>query len=211
MTAATEQKFKRNIAYKLRIGDLLIGKPFIENERFKFLDLGNKKIVRVNIVGNIIDKYESEGEKRFTFFTLDDGSGQIQLKVFGDDTEKFKEIQHGETILVIGVLRHWNGDTYISPEVVKDQDPKYLLVRKLEMEKERSVRAPPLEIEQVMALKDRIVEMIKSAEEDGGIEKDKIIMNIRTVSPEVINQEVQRILEEGIIFEPRPGKVRYLG
>ena len=207
----TEQKFKRNIAYKLRIGDLLIGKPIMDEERFQFLELGDKKIVRVNIIGNIVDKYQSEGEKKFLFFTLDDGSGQMQIKVFGDDVEKFKELNHGETVLIIGVLRHWNEETYIGPEIIKVQNPKYLLVRKLEIEKQRSETAPVIKKEEVIALKDKILDMIKNSEEEGGVETEKIIMNIRDASPEVINQEIQKILEEGIIFEPRPGKVRYLG
>ncbi len=206
-----EQKFKRNIAFKQRIGDLLIGKPVMDEERFQFLELGNKKIVRVNVIGNIVDKYQSEGEKKFIFFTLDDGSGQIQIKAFGDDVEKYKELHHGETVLIIGVLRHWNNDTYISPEIIKEQEPKYLLVRKIELEKQRAEIAPPIEKEQVFALKDKILEMVKSSEEEKGIETDKIIMNIRDASPDIINQEIQKLLEEGMIFEPRPGKVRYLG
>ena len=76
----TEQ-FKRNIAYKFRIGDILIGKPITDGEKFSFLELGDKKIIRVNIIGNIVDKYESAGEKKYIFFTLDDGSGQIRIKV----------------------------------------------------------------------------------------------------------------------------------
>ncbi len=39
-----ENQYKRNIGYKLRIGDVLIGKPITNNvngnERFSFLDLG---------------------------------------------------------------------------------------------------------------------------------------------------------------------------
>ena len=200
----TEQQFKRNIAYKLRIGDLLIGKPIMDAERFQFLELGDKKIVRVNVIGNIVDKYQSEGEKKFIFLTLDDGSGQMQIKAFGDDVDKFKEIHHGETVLIIGVLRHWNNDTYISPEIIKEQNPKYLLVRKLELEKQRANDAPPIKKEEVIVLKDKILEMIKNSEEEGGVETDKIIMNIRETSPEIINQEIQILLEEGIIFEPCP-------
>jgi hypothetical protein len=60
-------------------------------------------------------------------------------------------------------------------------------------------------------VKDKILSAIKSAEEDGGIEIDKIIMTLRDISPVIINQEIQKFLEEGIVFEPRPGKVRYLG
>ena len=64
------EQFKRNIAYKFRIGDLLIGKPIFDGERFSFLELGDKKIIRVNIIGNITDKYETEGERKYIFFYI---------------------------------------------------------------------------------------------------------------------------------------------
>ena len=124
-----QQQFKRHTAFKLRIGDILIGKPVMDNEKFRFIELGSKNIARVNIVGNIVDKYDSQGETKFSSLTLDDGSGQIKLKSFGDDVEKFKNINQGQTVLVIGVLRNWNNETYISPEIIREQDPKYLLVR----------------------------------------------------------------------------------
>ena len=208
-----EQKFKRNIAYKLRIEDVLMGKPIMNQEKFQFLELGNKKIVRVNIIGNIVDKYQSEGEKKYIFLTLDDGSGQILLKAFGDDVEKFKEIQRGATVLVVGVIRNWNNETYISPEIIKEKNPKYLLIRKLELEKQNleSRENKIFGKEQIKALKDTILDKIKNSEKDGGIEVDKIITEIKDASPEIINQEIQKLLEDGMIFEPRPGKVRYLG
>ncbi len=206
-----EQQFKRNIAFKLRIGDILIGKPIIDGERFSFLELGEKNIVRVNILGNIVEKYDSEGEKQYSFVTLDDGSGQIKLKSFGDDVEKLKNLNQGQTVLIIGLLRHWNNETYIAPEIIKEQDPRYLVVRKLELEKEKSKNTESLGREQIVAVKDRILGAIKNAEENGGIEMDQLIMDLRDISPEIINQEVQKFLEEGITFEPRPGKIRYLG
>jgi len=206
-----EQKFKRNIAFKFRIGDLLVGKPIFDEDRFSFLELGDKKIVRVNIVGNIVDRYDAEGEKKYTFFTLDDGSGQIKLRAFADDVERFKGVAQGQTVLVIGVLRNFNNETYIAPEIIKEQDPKYLLVRKLELEKTRSTTAAPIQKEQVVAIKDTILEKIKSSEAEGGIDVDKIILELRDASPEVINQEIKKLLEEGVIYEPKPGRVRYLG
>jgi len=206
-----DQQFKRNIAYKLRIGDLLIGKPIMDGERFSFLELGDKKIIRVNLIGNVIDKYDSEGEKKYSFITIDDGSGQIKAKSFGDDVEKIKNLKQGQTILIIGVLRNWNNETYLNPEIVREQDPKYLLVRKLELEKEQVKNSSPVQREQMIAIKDKILDKIKSSEEEGGIDVDKIIMELRETSPEVINQEIKKLLEEGIIFEPRPGKLRWLG
>ena len=206
-----DQQYKRNIAYKLRIGDLALGKPIFDNEKFMFLELGNKKLGRVNLIGNIVEKFESEGDKKYLFFNLDDGSGQIRLKVFGDDVERFKEISQGQTVTVIGVLRNWNDESYVQPEVIKEQDPKYLLIRKLEVEKERVQNTPKPAKAEVTALKDKLLQEIKTSEETGGVETDSLIMKFREASPEIINQEIQKLLEEGIIFEPRPGKIRYLG
>lgn len=206
--ADTEQ-FKRNIAFKLRVGDLLLGKPIMNAEKFSFLELGNKKIIRVNIIGNIVDKYESQGETKYLNLTIDDGSGQIRLKVFGDDVDRFLNFSQGQTVVVIGTMRYWNNELYISPEIIKDQDPKYLLLRKLETERQKIPNS--IQKTQIMAVKDQILGKIKDSEKDGGIEKDRIIMDLKEVSPQIIIQEIQKLLEEGIIFEPRPGKVRYLG
>lgn len=206
-------QFKRNIAYKMRIGDLFLGKPIFDNEKFISLELGAKKISRVNIVGNIIDKYESEGEKKYVFFTFDDGSGQIKLKSFGEeDLEKFKKINQGQTVVVIGTVRNWNNETYIQPEIISEKDPKYLLVRKLELEKDKKENVKPIKNkEEVKAIKDKILERIKNSEESGGIDTETIILEEKGVSSATINEEIKRLLEEGIIFEPRPGRLRYLG
>lgn len=200
-------QFRRAIAYKLKIGDILAGKQIIEEERFNFLELGNKQITRINIVANVIEKYEGEGERNYVSFTIDDASGQIRIKVFGDDVSRFKEISQGHTIMVIGRLRYFNNELYILPEIIKQKDPRYLLVRKLELEKEKPKQQNK---EEVKAVKDQIIEMIKTAENDGGIDTDKLIMELKA-SPDIINQEIQKILEEGLAYEPRPGKIRYLG
>ncbi|OYT36547.1 hypothetical protein B6U91_00920 [Candidatus Pacearchaeota archaeon ex4484_71] len=207
----TDQEFKRNTAYKLRVGEIFLGKPIFDQERFNFLELGDKKIVRVNIIGNVVDKYESEGEKEYIFMTLDDGSGQIKIKSFGEDSRKFKKFQQGQTVVVIGTLRNWNNETYIQPEIIKEMDPRYLLVRKLEIEKTKKETTPEIQKSDIKALKDKILDKIKDSEEKGGAETEQIILEFREASPEIINQEIHNLLEEGIIFEPRPGKLRYLG
>jgi len=206
-----EQDFKRNIAYKFRIGDLLIGKPIINQERFSFLELGDKKIIRVNLIGNVIEKYENDGERKYSFITIDDGSGQIKIKTFGEDIEKFRNISQGQTILIIGVLRYFNNELYVSPEIINETDTKYLLIRKLETEKNKALNSQPVQNEEIKAIKDKILDLIKNAESEGGIEREKILSDLREASPEIINKEIQKFLEEGIVFEPRPGKVRWLG
>ena len=205
-------QFKRNIAYKYRIGDIILAKPIFDNDKFLYLELGETKISRVNIIGNIVDKYDSEGDKQYSFFTLDDGSGQIKLKIFGEDSLKFKGVTQGQTVAIIGTVRNWNNETYIQPEIISEKEPRYLLLRKLEIEKSRKQNTKPIEDKkEIVALKDKILDAIKNSEEEGGIDTDKIITDFREASPDLINQEIQKLLEEGIIFEPRPGRLRYLG
>jgi RPA family protein len=204
---------KREIAHKLRIGEILKGKPQLTpmgdgRDRFNFLELGDKRIIRVNVIANVIDKFISEGEKRFASLTLDDATGQINVKAFGDETAQFQEINQGQTLTVIGVLRIFNNEIYILPEILKEVDPRYLLIRKLEIEK--SAPKQPVSSEERIALKDQIISKIKQAEVSEGIDTEKLIMEI-SANPAAISQEIKKLQEDGMIYEPRPGRVRYLG
>ncbi|MDO8460490.1 MAG: OB-fold nucleic acid binding domain-containing protein [Nanoarchaeota archaeon] len=203
----TNQPMKRNVAYKLRIGNVLGGKVILDGERFKHLEIDDKKVVRVNIIANVVDKFLQEGEKKYASLTLDDATGQLRVKLFGEDVEKINKLNQGDTVLVIGLLRIWNNELYVTPEIMKNKEPSYLLVRKLEIESEQ-----PKSIgkEAVAVLKDKIIAMVKEAEKDGGVDIGKMIMELHE-PPEVINQEVRKLLEEGMAYEPRPGKLRYLG
>jgi RPA family protein len=198
---------KRNIAYKLRIGNIQSGKPILENERLRHMEIEGKPVVRVNVIANIVDKFVQEGEKKFGSITIDDGSGQIKGKVFGEDVEKLSLLNQGDTIMLIGLLRSWNNEVYITPEIMKKKEPSFLLIRKLEVE---SSQPKTLDRGKIAELKDKIVTMVKQAEDGGGIDIDKIILELKE-PPEVINKEIQRLLEDGIAYEPRPGKLRYLG
>src|SRR3989344_1133994 len=196
------KQYKRNIAYKLRVGDISAGKLVLEAEKFKQLELGDKHVVKINLVANVTDKYIQEGEKKFGSITLDDASGQIKAKVFGDDIEKFSNLNQGDTVVVIGFLRYWNKEIYLTPDIIKKKDPAYLLVRKFEVEADK-----PKSIgrEELSALKDKILAMVKEAEKDNGIETEKIILELKE-HPDVINNEIKKLLEDGVAYEPRPGK-----
>ncbi len=202
-----QQTFKRNIAYKFRIGDLLAGKPQAEGDKFQHLLVSDMQVIRVNVVANVIDKYIQDGEKRFGSITLDDGSGQVKAKVFGEDVDKFSDIVQGDTLVVIGLLRSWNNEIYISPEIIKKKDPLYLLVRKHEVDMAKTVVHDPA---QILALREKIIEYVKAADKDGGVAIDSLILELHE-SAEIINAEVKKLLEDGVAYEPRPGKLRWLG
>ncbi len=197
--------FKRQTAYKLKVGELFKGRKVKDGERFSFLELGDKRITRVNLVANVVDRFISD-EKHYLSLTLDDASGQIRLKIFGEDVPKFEEIGQGDTVMVVGLVRDYNDELYVNPEIIKKKDPRYLMVRKLEFEKDA-----PKEVDngKVMAVADQIVKKIKDAEPEG-VSVESLINELGE-NAELINQEVKKALEQGIIYEPRPGVLRYLG
>lgn len=202
-----EQEFKRKVAYKMKVGDILSGKIIFDAERFKFLEYNGKEIVRVNLIANIIDKFVQDDEKKFASITVDDASGQIKIKTFGDEIEKFANYLQGDTIQIIGLLRSWNNELYLTPEIIKKRDPQYLLLRKLELDLEKP---KTLEKSELSQLRNQILEAVKKNEEKGGVEIESLILELKN-SPDIINKEVKKLLEEGLVYEPRPGKLRYLG
>jgi len=52
--------------------------------------------------------------------------------------------------------------------------------------------------------------MIKNSEDSQGVDSEEIILTIKA-QPNLITQEIKKLLEEGIIYEPKPGRLRYLG
>ncbi|MBS3091026.1 OB-fold nucleic acid binding domain-containing protein [Candidatus Pacearchaeota archaeon] len=203
-----EQQFKRNVAFKLRIGSILSGKPIVDADRLRFLEIEEKQIARVNVIANIIDKYvQDSDEKKYATITLDDATGNIKVKSFGDDIHKFLDLNQGDTILVIGMVRMWNNEIYITPEIIKKKEPSFLLVRKLELEADMP---KSLDKTKLTELKDKLTNMIKEAEKDSGIDVEKIILELKE-PPEIINKEIKKLLEDGLIYEPRPSRLRWLG
>ena len=233
---------KRNTAYKVSISLIAKGGLELENdgqgrERFKYVTIGDKAIIRVNVIANVIDKFQS-AEKAYTALTIDDGTGNMRVKAFGDSTSLLKNIEMGDSILVIGRIGYFNNELYILPEIVKQQDARWLMARKLELTKEfgniyadekieMSPAAPAKEkeaenqltdntdkvieekIERTLTLREQILEIIKNAEAEEGIDIDKLIMQMHQPVDDIKNS-VTEMLESGEIFEPRPGRLRIL-
>lgn len=203
-----QSEYKRNVAYKYRVGQIITGKPVMEGDKLKHLDIDGKQVVRINLIANVIDKYIQDGEKKFASITVDDGTGQLKIKTFGDDIEKLVPYNQGDTLLIIGLARSWNNELYLTPEIVKKKDTTYLLIRKAECEADLPKVTNP---GQRAALKDTLLTLVKDAEKDQGIDIEKMILELKEHHPSLINQEIKKLLEEGMIYEPRPGRLRYLG
>ena len=215
---------KRQTALKIRISEIVSGNV-IQNNNLYFVEINGQRITRINILANVIDKYVSDGEKKYAVLTLDDASGQLRLKAFAEEIEKIRPIEIGDTILVIGNVRYFNNEIYILPEIVKKLDARWLAVRKLELEKNKHkqpqsvIKTKAEKIQEAEKAEDKvqeldsnklrkqIIEILKQNEE--GVDIDKVIMELHAPVDE-ITKITTKMLEDAEIYEPKPGRIRLL-
>lgn len=129
------QENKRQTARRVWLSFLDEGK-FIKSEgewEPNYLEVKGTKISRLNVIGTVVETFYNE-EKLYASITLDDGTSTIRLKSWKEDSSMLKDFKKGDTILVIGKLREYQDEVYITPEIVKIlNDPNWELLRKVEL------------------------------------------------------------------------------
>lgn len=206
----TEKKFQRDVAYKVRIQELLQG-TFTEEEEKLQLVTPTKKLHRVNLVAIIVQK-EKVGS--ITVIGLDDGSGKITAKIF----EEIKyPLEVGDPVRVIGKVRRFNEEKYVSPEIIKKTSPSWLKLRSIEFpitasqeeetKQEEVKEEEPLQEQEVVLPFEKISLIIKKLDDGGGV---PIVELIEASELENTEQIIEKMLEMGEIFQNSPGKVKVL-
>ena len=199
---------KRWIAYKMLIKD-------IENSNFNeegFIEVGDKQIIRVNIVGTIVSKFVSQDGK-FASLTIDDGTGTIRLREF-DDIKFSNDFEIGEIVRVVGRLRKYEDEVYIVPEIVLKVDPNFEIMQKLEEIRNRPMLQPKVEeivIEEkiVENPKEDVLNKIKEMDSGEGVDEEELAKALG-IDEETLNDILAKLLDEGEIYEPRAGRVKIL-
>jgi RPA family protein len=128
--------FERGTAVKLRVGEVLEGEFHRGEGQMEpnYLLLSQRgKVSRVRLLGTIVSRFMSEDQKYATL-TLDDGTDTIALRAFREEVEIFREVKIGDDVDVIGKVKEYEGERYVSPEIVRRlEDPHWELVRRLEL------------------------------------------------------------------------------
>src|SRR3989344_5836799 len=124
----------RLTAYKVWISDLINSNYVKMPGEFEsnYLEFGDKQVSRINIIATVVNKNESQ-DKNYVALVLDDGTEQIRIKTWGEDTRLVNNLNIGETILVIGKTKTYNDELYILPEIVKNVNLNWEVARKLEL------------------------------------------------------------------------------
>jgi RPA family protein len=95
-----------------------------------------EKVSRVNIVGTVVDKFLSE-DGRYAALTVDDGSGAIRIKAFGEDVKIFQkffeDFKTAGAVLAIGSVKEYSGEIYVRADVLKKAGPGNEVFRRLEL------------------------------------------------------------------------------
>ncbi|MBT7903453.1 hypothetical protein HN587_06340 [Candidatus Woesearchaeota archaeon] len=126
-------QFKRSIAFKIKINDVL-NSIYTKQEGFdpNFVSFGKKQVSRVNIIGVVVSNSTEENQVSFQNLLIEDGTGRISLRSF--ETESKFDADVGDIVQVIGKIRDFNGERYLIPEIVKRIDPSWVQVRKNELD-----------------------------------------------------------------------------
>ena len=211
------RRIKRQTAYKVWISHLVKGKGTVDDSGLAYIPVGDKKVVRANIVGSVIGKETREG---FGSLILDDGSENINARVWGEDTWLLDDIEIGDLVLVIARLGEFNGNVYLRPEVVKKIDMDWALLRRLEMVKEygkpepREVKVEEEKVEEKVEKMDEPIPSIAIREKVLKLVEEREEVAMETLIDKVGEDErkvkaaVDELLKEGEMFMPRPGYLR---
>jgi len=205
-----EQYQERQVAVKVKIKEIMEGSYVVE-EGWKpnyLLTKGGKKVSRANVVGVVLDKEERGA---IANLVLDDGSGKIVIRSF-EEIKNLKEIAVGEGVLVVGKIRVYNDEKYISPEIIKKVDNTWLKVRSLELGEEKEevkVEEEKEEVEEEFfdSKNKKIIELIKELDKGEGALIEEVKEKLAMDNSEEI---IEKMLESGDIFQNSAGRVKVL-
>ena len=212
-----KKPYQNQTAIKILIKDILEGYLTQENnEGLTFLQTTSKRIHRINLIGVVVKK-EKTGSITNVF--VDDASGKIVIRFF-EENKSTEKISVGDVIVVVGKIRSYQEEKYISPEIVKKVAPLWLKVRSLELslseEKESKEDLPieKVEEEKVLEKKEvsllpfqKIAKLIKELDQGEGVLIEEII---EKSSLQETEQILDKMLETGDIFQNLPGKIKVL-
>ena len=113
---------------KLSIKDIISLKKETLGSRVILL-VDGRKIVKVRAIGTVSRVYEYKNRVELV---IDDGSGELVVKVWSDKLSMVEGIDKGQTIEVFGSLRTYKGVIYLNPDKMIRVTPEHLKLRALE-------------------------------------------------------------------------------
>lgn len=211
---------KRQVAHKVRVKDVLEG-AYVKEEGMKpnYVLLKNGiQISRANIIGVIINSQNEPGSSTQTI-TIDDGSGKIAIRTF-DANQLFENAVMGSAVNLIGKVREFGNERYITPEIITPIKKEWIAVRKLELQlkdakdnggaAKKQTEDMYADFEEEIVAENpyqQIMELVRKLDSGSGADTEEVILKANTDNAE---KKIRTLLEEGEIYEIRPGRIKLL-
>ncbi len=206
---------KRQTAIKCTIKQILEGN-YIQKPGWEpnYIEIHDKKISRVNILATIISKETNT-------ITIDDGTSKINIRLFSEP-EKADNLSIGDIILLIARPREYNNERYLVPDIIRkiannkwiEHRKKELSISKYEIPIKKAIDEKPKETQQAPVQEEymdneplKILEAIKQLDKGDGADTEAIIKKSGVKKAE---KHIQNLVNEGEIYEIRPGKLKIL-
>jgi DNA replicative helicase MCM subunit Mcm2 (Cdc46/Mcm family) len=198
---------ERATSYKLGILEIMNG-----NWKGEGLHINGMEIKRARVMGTVVQKYVSD-DKNYGFLVLDDETETIRIKAFKEEMSLIEGISAGDFAEVIGKVRKYNEEVYISPAiVVRIDNPNTYFLRKIELMKGFSPQKNLEVVEDYFAddkKKGEILHLMKELDKGDGASFDKISEEIKMDKKDV-EMVLYALLKDGQIYEPRQRRYRVL-
>ncbi|MBW3014904.1 hypothetical protein KY330_00620 [Candidatus Woesearchaeota archaeon] len=209
-------EFQRQTAIKTTIQSITFGE-YVKGEGWDpsyVIREDGLKLSRVNLIGTVISKSLPTDSQNFVM--IDDTTAEISIRDFSE-ISKFKEINIGDLVLVIGKPRKFNQETYIALEIIRKISQGWFLVRKKELGIDTLNSEPPEETEGVeenemenqkhLSDYDKVIDTIRRIDLGTGADIEEVIKFSKVNTCEDM---IKKLLIQGEIFEISPNKVKVL-
>lgn len=208
--------FERQTAKKVLVSEITSGK-WVKKEGMEpsFVVTAQKeKVARARVLATVVGKFVSE-DGNFGSITLDDGTDTIRAKAW-KELKVFEGVEVGQMTDVVGKVREYNGEIYMMPEWFgKVEDPNTEILRRLEITKraellksgkiKKADEAPEQAADERKELIRKEILVLLDANPKG-ITYTDVMTKVK--HPEaLVEAAMNEILEEGICYEPTPGKI----
>ena len=204
--------FQRPTAHKVTLHQIMNGE-YIEEQEQKpnYIIINKEHIYKVNIVAAVVYKEEIG---TMILFLLDDSTSRLICRIFEETTET-KKIEIGNIVHIIGKIRVYNQEKYISPDVIKKTDSLWLKVRlqelRAEVQKktEEPKKSTKIDEEEKTSLppEQKILKIISELDKGDGVYMEEVIEESPLDDTE---KWLTKMLERGDIFQNQPGKIKIL-
>lgn len=231
-----QDNYERIPATKIDILSLKEGE-FIENKEQwqpNYLKTIFGFISRINMIGIVVSKNDEDNS-----IVIDDGTSSIYVNfnfAFNYEIIEKKNIIEGDLIIVIGRPRKYEDDIYITAEIINKIDNlNWIKYRKIEIEEQKNNNyfLEPIDsinrdnsnfnisnnndnntsnkkTEEDLDIYELTQAIINNNDNGEGVDIEKIELELEKLNVNNPKEFVKRLLEQGDLFEIRPGKLKLL-